>query len=308
MGGHDPSALGVDFAVATAASAFVEVDVGDGDVVDTPRGATRSPRTPNRRRRNPPRGLACDANGQTVRPPSARRPHWRSNSRVVRVGRIACGLLDTLAPAFRAARHTGPGNLGERPQGASRVGPDDGGHAAGPSGKPAFGPLAMHTTNRTRHERGKEATMASEPLPVTGAWQPADPTGQPAVLHVRQRPPVRGRERRRAARRHDRLRDLGHAQRRSLERRARLPRLDRRLRTPPGRAGPGHIAPGWWDDVVGPGRHIDTNRWFVVCANVLGGCQGSTGPASPHPDDGRPYGSRFPVVTIRDMVRAPGAV
>lgn len=71
-----------------------------------------------------------------------------------------------------------------------------------------------------------------------------------------------------------------------------------------GRAGPGHPTPGWWDDMVGSGRHIDTDRWFVVCANVLGGCQGSTGPASPHPADGRPYGSRFPAVTIRDMVRS----
>ncbi len=71
-----------------------------------------------------------------------------------------------------------------------------------------------------------------------------------------------------------------------------------------GRAERGHPTPGWWDDVVGPGKYIDTDRWYVVCPNVLGGCQGSTGPASPHPDDGRPYGSRFPVVTIRDMVRA----
>jgi len=71
-----------------------------------------------------------------------------------------------------------------------------------------------------------------------------------------------------------------------------------------GPAGRGHHAPGWWDDMVGPGKAIDTDRWFVVCANVLGGCQGSTGPASPHPDDGLPYGSRFPVVTIRDMVRS----
>jgi homoserine O-acetyltransferase/O-succinyltransferase len=63
-------------------------------------------------------------------------------------------------------------------------------------------------------------------------------------------------------------------------------------------------APGWWEGVVGPGMAIDTDRWFVVCSNVLGGCQGSTGPASPHPSDGRPYGSRFPVLTIRDMVRA----
>ncbi len=71
-----------------------------------------------------------------------------------------------------------------------------------------------------------------------------------------------------------------------------------------GESGNGHPTPGWWEGVIGPGRPIDTDRWFVVCANVLGGCQGSTGPASPHPDDGRPYGSRFPVVTIRDMVRA----
>lgn len=71
-----------------------------------------------------------------------------------------------------------------------------------------------------------------------------------------------------------------------------------------GRAKPGHLAPGWWDDVIGPGNYIDTDRWFVVCTNVLGGCQGTTGPASPHPDDGTPYGSRFPVLTIRDMVRA----
>jgi homoserine O-acetyltransferase/O-succinyltransferase len=70
-----------------------------------------------------------------------------------------------------------------------------------------------------------------------------------------------------------------------------------------GPVGAGHPTSGWWDGVVGPGLAVDTDHWFVVCANVLGGCQGSTGPASPHPDDGRPYGSRFPVVTIRDMVR-----
>ena len=70
-----------------------------------------------------------------------------------------------------------------------------------------------------------------------------------------------------------------------------------------GPAGSGHPEPGWWEGLVGPGRAIDTDRWFVVCVNVLGGCQGSTGPASPHPVDGRPYASRFPVLTIRDMVR-----
>ncbi|MEY4371622.1 MAG: homoserine O-acetyltransferase [Actinomycetota bacterium] len=71
-----------------------------------------------------------------------------------------------------------------------------------------------------------------------------------------------------------------------------------------GAVAPGQPTPGWWEGMIGPGLPIDTDRYFVVCTNVLGGCQGSTGPASPHPDDGRPYGSRFPVVTIRDMVRA----
>ncbi len=75
-----------------------------------------------------------------------------------------------------------------------------------------------------------------------------------------------------------------------------------------GAAEAGHAAPGWWESAVGPGLAIDTDRWFVVCVNVLGGCQGSTGPASPHPDDGAPYGSRFPVITIRDMVRAQARV
>ena len=64
-----------------------------------------------------------------------------------------------------------------------------------------------------------------------------------------------------------------------------------------GPAGDGHPTPGWWDRMVGPGAPVDTDRYFVVCANVLGGCQGTTGPASDHPADGRPYGSRFPVVS-----------
>jgi homoserine O-acetyltransferase len=61
---------------------------------------------------------------------------------------------------------------------------------------------------------------------------------------------------------------------------------------------------GWWNEMVGPGRVVDTDESFVVCSNVLGGCSGSTGPASTDPHTGRPYGMRFPVVTIRDIVRA----
>jgi homoserine O-acetyltransferase len=62
-------------------------------------------------------------------------------------------------------------------------------------------------------------------------------------------------------------------------------------------------APGWWDDAVGPGKMFDTNKYFVVCSNVIGGCQGSTGPSTPAPD-GKPYALRFPFVTVNDMVRA----
>lgn len=61
--------------------------------------------------------------------------------------------------------------------------------------------------------------------------------------------------------------------------------------------------PGWWDDLIGPGKGIDTNYYHVVCANVLGGCQGTTGPSSTDPATGKPYGSSFPSITISDMVQ-----
>ncbi|MGW5134716.1 homoserine O-acetyltransferase MetX [Streptomyces sp. NPDC004135] len=70
-----------------------------------------------------------------------------------------------------------------------------------------------------------------------------------------------------------------------------------------GPAEPGHPTPGWWDGLVGPGRALDTDRWFTVAPNVLGGCQGSTGPSSPDPS-GRRWGGGFPFLTQRDQVAA----
>jgi homoserine O-acetyltransferase len=75
-----------------------------------------------------------------------------------------------------------------------------------------------------------------------------------------------------------------------------------------GQAGVAHATPGWWNGVIGPGCGIDTDRYFVVCVNSLGGCQGSTGPSSLDPETGTPYGSRFPTVTTRDIVRCQAAV
>ena len=74
-----------------------------------------------------------------------------------------------------------------------------------------------------------------------------------------------------------------------------------------GYEGAGHPTPGWWNPLIGPGAPIDTDVFFVVCLNVLGGCQGTTGPSSLAPD-GRPYGSRFPWITPRDQVAVEAAL
>lgn len=73
-----------------------------------------------------------------------------------------------------------------------------------------------------------------------------------------------------------------------------------------GQAGPGHSTDGWWSEIVGPGKALDTSKYFVIAPNVLGGCQGSTGPASLDPN-GHEWGGRFPYLTIRDQVHATAA-
>lgn len=144
-------------------------------------------------------------------------------------------------------------------------------------------------------------------LPVTGAWRPGDPVGARRFVRL-------ARDRPFALEGGGQLHEIDVAFETwgSLSAAADNAILVCHALTGDAHAhgdiGPGQPTVGWWDGMIGPGRALDTDRHFVVCVNVLGGCQGTTGPASPHPDDERPYGSRFPVVTVRDMVRTQAAV
>jgi homoserine O-acetyltransferase/O-succinyltransferase len=149
--------------------------------------------------------------------------------------------------------------------------------------------------------------LVREPLPVTGAWRPGDPVGHRRFLRLAADRPL-------ALEGGGHLRDVTIAYETWGELDATASNAvlvchawtgDSHVHGP---AGHGHPTEGWWEGIVGPGAPLDTDRYFVVCANVLGGCQGSTGPASTDAATGRAYGSRFPVVTIRDMVRTQAAL
>src|SRR3954471_6455113 len=126
-------------------------------------------------------------------------------------------------------------------------------------------------------------------LPATGAWRPGDPLGQRQFMRM-------AVDRAFVLEGGGQLRDITIAFETWGELNADASNavlVCHALTGDAHAAGPiveGHKVIGWWDGLIGPGCPLDTERWFIVCANVLGGCQGTTGPASPHPDDGRPYG------------------
>jgi homoserine O-acetyltransferase len=152
-----------------------------------------------------------------------------------------------------------------------------------------------------------EMTTASPgPPPATGAWRPGDPPGQRQFVTLFEDEPLRL--------------ELGGTLSPVVVAYETWGELDRSRSNAiliahaltgdshaAGPAGPGHRYAGWWDHSIGPGKDIDTDRWLVVCPNVLGGCQGTTGPSSVAAD-GRPYGSRFPTITIRDQVAVEAAL
>lgn len=138
-----------------------------------------------------------------------------------------------------------------------------------------------------------------EILPVTGAWQPTAPVGNRQFAHFGALELEGGGRLPTFRMAYETFGELNAA-------RSNATLIDHALTGDShvsGSAGPGHSSAGWWREVVGPGRAVDTDRWFVVCPNVLGGCQGSTGPATLAPN-GRAWGSSFPLVTIRDQVAA----
>jgi homoserine O-acetyltransferase len=156
-------------------------------------------------------------------------------------------------------------------------------------------------------EPTRRAPLSADLLPASGAWRPGDPAGGRQFLtFAEERPFVLegGGQLRRVT--------VAYETWGELDAEASNAVLVCHALTgdshAAGRSGPGHPTEGWWAPLIGPGRALDTDRLFVVCVNVLGGCQGSTGPSSIDAATGSPYGSTFPVVSIRDMVRTQAAV
>ncbi len=168
-------------------------------------------------------------------------------------------------------------------------------------------------TNEVTETGGDTVNLPTHPrlyttgLPVTGAWSPGDPAGQRLFTSVGDGRPL-------ALESGQTLADIDVAYETWGELSATGDNAilichaltgDSHVH---GASSESHATEGWWNGVVGPGCGIDTDRHFVVCVNSLGGCQGTTGPASVNRTTGRPYGSTFPTVTTRDIVRCQAAV
>ncbi|HEV8623941.1 MAG TPA: homoserine O-acetyltransferase [Acidimicrobiia bacterium] len=155
--------------------------------------------------------------------------------------------------------------------------------------------------------QGDEMTTATPgPPPATGAWRPGDPPGHRQFVTLFEDEPLRlemGGTLSPVVVAYETWGSLDRSRSNAVLV-AHALTGDSHAAGPP---GPGHRYTGWWDHSIGPGKDIDTNEWFVVCPNVLGGCQGTTGPSSIAPD-GRPYGGRFPTITIRDQVVVEAAL
>lgn len=137
------------------------------------------------------------------------------------------------------------------------------------------------------------------PIPATGAWLPGDPAGERKFVHIEGFTTSAGVELGRITIAYEAWGELAADGSNAVLILHALTGDSHVL----GDASEAHATAGWWPDIVGPGMAIDTDRWFVIAPNVLGGCQGSTGPASPAAD-GAAYGSRFPYLDIRDQARA----
>jgi homoserine O-acetyltransferase len=143
--------------------------------------------------------------------------------------------------------------------------------------------------------------MSPAPIPVTGAWRPGDPPGRRQFATLFDARPHVLETGGRVAKVTIAYETWGVLNADASNALLVLHALTGDSHATGPRA-PGHPAEGWWDGLIGPGCAIDSDRFFVVCTNVLGGCQGTTGPASIDPATGTPYASRFPTVTIRDQV------
>ena len=146
-----------------------------------------------------------------------------------------------------------------------------------------------------------------DPIPVTGAWRPGDPAGRRRFVTIAEDRPLALR-----AGGHLGPIDVAYETWGRLDSKGSNAVLVLHALTGDSHAAggvePGHVETGWWDALIGSGRAIDTDQFFVVSPNVLGGCQGTTGPSSTDPETGGPYGSRFPTITIRDQIAVEAAL